>query len=117
MSEQGPSPEQVAAWKQDMYDKLSKRQRKWVDRLGYENWDPFQKPSDPIDIRTDATGHTAQQLVQRFRERKGGDWPPDYAENVNRFCVEMVANVERIRPIYDFCLFYSELLAKTGTKL
>ena len=56
LNEHQPSPEQVAAWKQDMYDKLSKRQRKWVDRVGFENWDPFQKPSDPIDIRTDVTG-------------------------------------------------------------
>ncbi len=114
MSEHDPSPEQVEAWKQDMYERLSKRQRKWVDRLGYDNWDPFQKPFDPIDIRTDATGLTAQQLAQKFLSSIEGEIPPHYKGAVTQFCVDLVTNFERVRPLYEFCNFYSRMLEKSG---
>ena len=48
------TPEQEAS-KRKMYEKLKPRGRKYVDRIGYENWDPFMKPNDPLDIRQDVT--------------------------------------------------------------
>lgn len=114
MSEHDPSPETVEAWKKDMYERLSKRQRKWVDRLGYEKWDPFQKPFDPIDIRKDVTGRTAQDLAHAFFQSLGEEAPAHYRESVTQFCVELVTNFERVRPTYEFCNFYARLLEKSG---
>lgn len=114
MSEHNPSHEQVEHWKREMYEKLSRRQRKWVDRLGYDNWDPFQKPMDPIDIRTEVTGLTAKQLAELFLSERAGDIGADYKENVSRFCVELVMNFERVRPIYEFCAWYAERLHGRG---
>ncbi|MGE4554144.1 MAG: hypothetical protein AB7D57_13620 [Desulfovibrionaceae bacterium] len=114
MSEHNPSPEQVETWKREMYEKLSARQRKWVDRLGYENWDPFQKPMDPIDIRVETTGLTATQLAGLFLQERAGSIGSDYRENISRFTVELVMNFERVRPIYDFCTWYAERLARHG---
>ena len=59
------TPEQEAS-KRKMYEKLKPRGRKYVDRIGYENWDPFMKPNDPLDIRQDVTKRTTQELVREF---------------------------------------------------
>ena len=59
------TPEEEAS-KRQMYESLKPRGRKWVDRIGYDKWDPFQKPNDPLDIRQDVTKRTTQQLVREF---------------------------------------------------
>ena len=114
MSEHDPAPETVEAWKKDMYERLSQRQRKWVDRIGYENWDPFQKPFDPIDMRVDVTGHTPQDLARLYFQSLGQETPAHYKDTVTQFCVELVTNFERVRAVYEFCNFYSRLLEKSG---
>ena len=50
--------------KRDLYEKISPRRRKFIDRIGYENWDPFPEPNEPNDIRTDISKRTVQQLLQ-----------------------------------------------------
>ena len=59
------TPEEEAS-KRQMYESLKPRGRKWVDRIGYDKWDPFQKPNDPLDIRQDVTKRPTQQLVREF---------------------------------------------------
>ena len=46
------------------YERMSPRRRRFVDRIGYDNWDPFEAPKEPMDIRKDVSQRTAQQLVQ-----------------------------------------------------
>ena len=41
--------------KREIYERMNPRRRKFVDRIGYDNWDPFQKPNDPLDVRLDVT--------------------------------------------------------------
>ena len=33
--------------KRAIYESLSPRRKKFIDRIGYEKWDPFQEPKDP----------------------------------------------------------------------
>ena len=64
--------------KRDLYEKIPARRRKFIDRIGYENWDPFPEPNEPIEIRKDVTQRTAQQLMQEFiRYKKSwkAPWP------------------------------------------
>ena len=56
--------------KRDLYEKIPPRRRKFIDRIGYENWDPFPEPNDPVEIRTDITKRTAQQLMKEFMKSK-----------------------------------------------
>lgn len=111
------TPEQIDEQKRLMYEKLSPRRRKFVDKIGYANWDPFQKPFDPIDIRLDVTGQTAQELYSGFIRSLPKPPTPDYASTIAEFTVVMVQNSERMRPIYDFCLWYAQVLAKHGKTL
>ena len=43
------------ALKLEIYERMNPRRRKFVDRIGYDNWDPFQKPNEPLDMRTDVS--------------------------------------------------------------
>ena len=112
------------AQKRFMYEKMSPRRRKFVDRIGYENWDPFQAPKEPLDVRKESTGRTGHELVRDFmksRARQSGRLDraasPDprgqeaeaaYAQGVLECAISMVKGDEKFRGIYDFCLWYSE---------
>ena len=108
------SPEEIAERKRYMYDKMSSRRRKFVDRMGYENWDPFAAPFDPIDIRTDRSGMTSHQLTQFFISSSGKSSNQEYIDAVNEFNVMLVMNFEKVRPVFEYCLWYAEHLRKRG---
>lgn len=108
------SDQEIAERKQYMYEKMSKRRRKFVDRMGYENWDPFAAPFDPIDLRKDKTGYTSHELSQLFIRYCGKVENQEYIDQVNEFNVMMVMNFEKVRPVYDYCLWYAEHCKKHG---
>lgn len=108
--------EEVEEQKKMMYDKLSPRRRRFVDKIGYEEWDPFQLPLDPIDLRKDITGRTSQQLCEEFLQNVMASRNTEYAQAASEFGVTLVMNFERVRPIFDFCVWYNELLEREGKK-
>lgn len=111
---EGLSDDQIAERKKYMYEKMSKRRRKFVDRMGYENWDPFAAPFDPIDIRKDVSGLTSDQLSQLFIRDSGRHANQEYIDAVNEFNVMLVMNFEKVRPVFEYCLWYAEHLKKRG---
>lgn len=95
------------------YERMSPRRRRFVDRIGYENWDPFEAPKEPMDIRTDVSQRTVQQLVQEFlrsasHELHGGE----YARGATECALGIVARQEKYQGVLDFCVWYHELLQK-----
>ena len=71
--------------KREIYERMNPRRRKFVDRIGYDNWDPFQKPNDPLDVRLDVTKRTTQQLVREFLQLKAArneQYGNDYGRGV-----------------------------------
>jgi hypothetical protein len=110
-------PEEREALKRAIYEKISPRRRKFIDRMGYDEWDPFQEPFDPIDIRKDKTGFTAQQLADAFIRSQDAPPPPQIVQAVREFSITLVANPERVRGVYDFCVWYNEHLKKSGKDL
>jgi hypothetical protein len=38
----------------------------FIKKKGYEKWNPFMEPKDPIDIRKDQSNRTSQMLVREF---------------------------------------------------
>ena len=102
--------------KRDIYEKMNPRRRKFVDRIGYENWDPFQKPNEPLDMRMDVTKRTTQQLVGAFlREAaRRGPYSNDYGKGALQCALGVVNKDEKYQGIFDFCLWYHELLKQEG---
>lgn len=94
--------------KRVMYERMSPRRKRFIDRIGYDKWDPFQLPKDPLDIRQDVTKRTTQELVRDFLQtRDRAALGNDYARGVLECALGMVNKDEKFRGVYDFCLWYS----------
>jgi hypothetical protein len=105
------------ALKRTLYENMAPRRRKFIDRIGYDQWDPFQKPNDPLDVRLDVTKRTTQQLVREFlqqaadREEQLGN---DYRRGALECALGVVNRDEKYLGIFDFGLWYHKLLEKEG---
>jgi len=106
-------PEELAACKRAMFDKLSPRRRKFIERIGYDAWDPFQAPMDPVDLRRDGSRRTARQLVADFLAATP-EASDAFAKGAWEVCLGVMAGSERHRGMYAFCAWYRELLAREG---
>lgn len=101
--------------KRQIYDQMKPRRRKFVDRLGYDNWNPFQAPKDPLDIRKDRTRRTLQELVQEFmRASNGAARSADWQKGASQCAMGIIKQDETYQGIFDFCLWYNNLLQKEG---
>ena len=111
------TPEQEAS-KREMYEKLKPRGRRYVDRIGYENWDPFMKPNDPLDIRQDVTKRTTQELIREFLQTvartNGESYSNEYAQGALQAALGLVNRDATMIGTMDFCLWYVDLLKREG---
>lgn len=109
------TPEQIEEKKKAIFDSMGKRGQKQILKKGYDKWDPFQEPKDPIDIRKDKSKRTTQQLIREFLSAiDHDDYSNTYAQGAFEMCLGIVNNEERIKGMYDFSLFYADLLKKEG---
>lgn len=106
------SPEEQEQ-KKLFYEKMSPRRRKFIDKVGFENWDPFEAPKDPMDIRVDSTNRTIQQLIEDFLQSSYAENSTDeYRQGALESAFGLVNQAEKQRGIFDFCLWYHDLLQK-----
>ncbi len=105
------SLEQEAELKRQMYEKLSPRRRKFIDKIGYEQWDPFQKPLDPIDLRQDNNQMTTQELIRGFLQQVPEERYNDtYAKGAFEMALGVINENERILGMFDFACWYMRML-------
>ncbi|MDL2315918.1 hypothetical protein LJC59_02420 [Desulfovibrio sp. OttesenSCG-928-A18] len=95
------------------YERMPPRRRRFVDRMGFDNWDPFEAPKEPMDIRTDISQRTVQELVRDFlhsvsQAQHGGE----YARGATECALGIVARQEKYQGVLDFCVWYHQLLQK-----
>jgi hypothetical protein len=115
-----PSPEEYEKLKRQLYESISPRRRKFIDKLGYENWEPWAEPFHPADIRKDSiTNMTAKDLLLEFlASRPESDrLDPAYARPCQELAMGVVNKEERYRPIFDFCTWYLERLRSEGKSI
>lgn len=106
--------EEQEALKRDMFEKLNPRQRKYIERIGYENWDPFQKPNDPMELRMDVSKRTTQQLMREFLQSHTGKMSNEYGQGALESAVGIINRDEKTLGRYAFCAWYSDLLRREG---
>ena len=110
MSEQ---KDEEDARKKAIYDTMSPRRQKHISKKGYDKWDPFELPKDPIDIRKDKTKRTSQMLVREFlQSRSSGEYSNEYGRGVLEFCLGIINDDERYIGMFEFAGWYIELLKK-----
>ena len=107
------SEKEVSLRKKAIFNNMSERRRKHILKKGYEKWDPFQEPKDPIDIRKDKTKRTTQQLVREFLQTKTlEEYSNEYGRGVFEMCLGIINDDEKHRGMFEFSLWYAELLKK-----
>jgi hypothetical protein len=93
--------------KRQIYESLSARAKKYVDKIGFVAWDPFQQPNDPIDLRKHTTDRTARAMAMSFlQQRQEEQYSNDYARAVLDICMGLMDNNERYLAMYEFCCWY-----------
>jgi len=101
--------------KKMVFDSMSPRRQQHILKRGYDKWDPFQEPKDPIDIRKDKTKRTTQMLVREFLQTRPGDAENNaYNRGVLELALGIVNNEDRFRGMFEFACWYQELLKKEG---
>ena len=109
------SPEETEIRKKAVFDSMSTRRQKHIHKKGYDKWDPFEEPKDPIDIRKDKTKRTTQMLVREFLQSRGsGEYSNAYGRGVLEMALGIVNDDERFIGMYDFARWHQELLRKEG---
>ncbi|MFO7838803.1 MAG: hypothetical protein R6X08_04810 [Desulfosalsimonadaceae bacterium] len=106
-------PEEVERLKRAIFDKMSPRRQKQLLKRGYEKWDPFLKPKDPIDIRRDRSRRTTQMLINEFMQgRDPAEYSNEYARGAFELCLGIINEDERYQGMFEFASWYRELLKK-----
>ena len=109
------SSEDEAERKKAIFSSMSPKRQKHILKKGYEKWDPFQEPKDPIDIRKDKTKRTTQTLVREFLQAVDSEeYSNAYGKGVFEICLGIINDDERYRGMYDFSVWYSDLLKREG---
>jgi len=101
--------------KKAIFDGMSNRRQKQVLRRGYDEWDPFQKPKDPIDIRQDVSKRTTQSLVRDFLSSCTSDhYNNEYGRGAFELCLGIINKDDRYIGMFDFAKWYLNHLKKEG---
>jgi hypothetical protein len=109
------SAEEAERRKKAVFDSMSPRRQKYILRRGYDSWDPFQEPKDPIDIRKDKTKRTTQDLVREFLQTRPGEAQNNaYNRGVLEIAMGMVNSEDRFRGMYEFACWYRDLVLREG---
>lgn len=102
-----------AARKRAIFDRMSPRRQQHILKKGYESWNPFEEPKDPIDIRRDSTRRTSQMLVREFlQSRPLPEYSSAYGRGVLEICLGIINADERFLGMFEFACWYQELLRK-----
>jgi hypothetical protein len=109
------SPEEVEKRKKAIFDAMSPRGQKRILKKGFDKWDPFQEPKDPIDIRKDKSKRTTQMLVREFlQSRSNEEISNAYSRGVLEMALGIINEEDRFIGMYEFAAWYRNLLVEEG---
>jgi hypothetical protein len=107
------SQSDAEARKKAIFDSMSPRGQKRIMRIGYDRWNPFEEPKDPIDIRRDKTNRTTQQLVREFLQNcEHEEYSNAYGRGVLEMALGIVNDDDRFIGMYEFASWYQQQLLK-----
>jgi hypothetical protein len=109
------SPEEEKR-KKAIFDSMSpKRQKHILKKEGYDEWDPFIEPKDPIDLREDKSKRTAIELAREFLAHCSHEtYSNAFGQGAWEMCLGIVNNDERYKGMYQFACWYRDSLKKQG---
>lgn len=103
--------------KKMIFDAMSPRRQKHILKKGYDEWDPFIEPKDPIDLRDDKSRRTAIELAGEFlRSWTHEDYSNAFGQGVWDICLGLVNDDERYKGMYEFSCWYRDFLKKEASE-
>jgi len=107
--------QEVEDRKKAVFNSMSPRRQKHILKKGYDKWDPFEEPKDPIDIRKDKTKRTTQMLVREFLQSRDAEgYSNAYGRGVLEMALGIVNDDDRFIGMYEFVRWHRKLLKKEG---
>lgn len=101
--------------KKAIFDAMSSRRQRHILKRGYDKWEPFQEPKDPIDIRKEKSNRTTQMLASEFLQLKKPDgYSAAYSRGVLEISLGIVNDEDRFLGMYEFSCWYRDLLIREG---
>jgi hypothetical protein len=95
--------------KKAVFDTMSERGRKKILARGYDQWDPFMMPKDPLDIRMARQRETALSLMKKFLTTcDPEEYGNAYGQGAWDACMGIIGGEDRWKGVYDFSRWYSE---------
>ena len=103
--------------KKAIFNSMGPRRQKQILKRGYDKWDPFELPNDPIDLRRDKTRRTTQMLVREFMQGCSHEtYSNTFGQGVLEIALGIINNDERCRGMYEFSCWYRDLLEREKEK-
>lgn len=97
--------------KRAIFESMSPRRQKYIIKRGYDKWDPFEEPKDPIDIRRDRTQRTTQQLVRAFLQQcEHESYSNAYGRGVLEMALGIINHDDRFIGMFEFAAWYADQL-------
>lgn len=101
--------------KKAVFDCMSPRRQRHILKKGYDQWDPFEEPKDPIDMRKDKTRRTSQSLIREFLQSRPIEaYSNDFGKGAFDICLGIINKEDRYLGMYEFSCWYNNLLKKEG---
>ena len=103
--------------KKAICDSMAPRRQKHILKRGYEQWDPFIEPKDPIDMREDKTKRTAQMLIREFLQSlELESYSNEFGRGAFEICLGIINEDEKFLGMFEFAAWYNDLLKKEGIR-
>jgi hypothetical protein len=104
--------------KKAIFDTMSpRRQEHILKKKGYDAWDPFIEPKDPIDMRGDKSRRTAIELAREFLATwDKQEYSNAFGQGVWDICLGIVNDDDRYKGMYEFACWYRDLLKKESSE-
>jgi hypothetical protein len=110
------SPEEEKR-KKAVFDRMSPRRQNHILKKGYDVWDPFENPKDPIDMRKEKTRRTSQMLIREFLQNRPMEgYSNDFGKGAFDICLGMMNKEERYLGMYEFAVWHARLEKEEGAE-
>lgn len=101
--------------KKAVFDKMSTRRQNHILKKGYDAWDPFEEPKDPIDMRKDKSRQTSQALIREFLQSLPLEgYSNDFGRGAFDLCLGLINKEDRYMGMYEFAVWHANLAKKEG---
>ena len=103
--------------KKAIFDGMSRKLQQHILKKGYDAWDPFMEPNDPIDLRKGKLNRTALDLTRAFlTDCDFSGYSNEFGQGAWEICKGLIDDDDRYKGMYTFAVWYEKELKKDEKK-